>query len=141
MDKPENIVKVTDSILWVLESKRSHRELNQALAEAEVYARKINTRSQMFQVRFISGIAGNDLDTFVIRSRFLVGETFVPVLMNGVEVSGLLSPEECSLVLRSGTPDIQNPPVNEKLFIAAAEHMNEILHLGAVNPHQRAGVM
>ena len=29
--KPENIVRVTDSVLWVIEAKRSHDQLDQAL--------------------------------------------------------------------------------------------------------------
>src|SRR3712207_41779 len=33
------------------------------------------------------------------------------------------------------------PPIDEKSFLSRAEHINEILHLGAVNPHQRASVM
>ena len=39
------------------------------------------------------------------------------------------------------TPDIADPEIDEQLFISKAEHINQILHLGAVNPHQRAGVM
>jgi type I restriction enzyme M protein len=138
--KPENIVKVTDSVLWVIEAKRSHSQLDQALIEAEDYARKIN-KSETLHAKFITGVAGNELDTFLMRSRFLVGDTFVPIKMNGVEISGLLSQEQCNLLLRLGEPNIENPPIDEKLFLSRANHINEILHLGAVNPHQRASVM
>jgi type I restriction enzyme M protein len=138
--KPENIVRVTDSVLWVIEAKRSHDQLDQALREAEDYARKIN-RSETLQAKFITGVAGNELDTFLMRSSFLVGGTFIPIKMNGVEVSGLLSQEQCNLLVRSSEPNIEDPPIDEKLFLSRATHINEILHLGAVNPHQRASVM
>lgn len=140
LQKPENVVKVTDSILWVIEAKRSHGQLDQALSEAEDYARELN-KSDKLQAKFVTGVAGNELDTFLMRSRLLVGDTFVPIKMNGVEVSGLLSQEQCDLLLRSDDPNIENPPIDEKLFLSRANHINEILHLGAVNPHQRASVM
>lgn len=45
------------------------------------------------------------------------------------------------MILASGNPDIANPQIDERLFLARAARINEILHLGAVNPHERAGVM
>lgn len=138
--RPENIVKVSDSILWVIEAKRSHGELAQALIEAEDYARRLNN-SKQFQALIISGVAGNEVDSYIIRTRFLVGTTFVPVKMNDVEVSGLLSPKDCDALISSGNASIDQPPIDEKLFFSRATHINEILHLGAVNPHKRASVM
>jgi len=140
LERPENIVKVTDKILWVIEAKRSHAQLDKAGIEAEEYARKLN-ESKVFKAAFISGVAGNEHDAFLIRTKFLRGNTFVPVSMNAAEVTGLLSPSNCEQILRSGEPNLDNPPIDEKLFIARAEEINEILHLGAVNPHQRANVM
>ncbi len=138
-DEPENIIKVTEKNLWVVEAKRSHKELEKALGEAEGYAKALNTSSQ-FQAAFVSGVAGNEHDAFLIRTKFLKNGKYVPVCMNGVEVTGLLTPENCEHILRTGNPDIENPPIDERMFIARAERINEILHLGAVNPHQRAVV-
>lgn len=56
-------------------------------------------------------------------------------------MTGLLSPENCAYLLDTNNPNIDNPPIDERLFIAKAEYINEILHLGAVNPHMRANVM
>lgn len=58
-----------------------------------------------------------------------------------MESSGLFSPEEIGRILREDNPNIVDVPINEKLFVAGAEEINEELHLGAVNPHQRASVM
>jgi type I restriction-modification system DNA methylase subunit len=140
LERPENIVKITEKFLWVIEAKRSHGELSKALKEAEEYALKLNQSRQVKAV-MISGVAGNEQDTFLIKTRFLKGGEFLPVTMNSVEVTGLLSPYNCDAIIRCNEPNIDNPPIDEKLFISRAEHINEILHLGAVNPHQRASVM
>ncbi|HEV8605864.1 MAG TPA: N-6 DNA methylase [Tepidisphaeraceae bacterium] len=140
LQRPENIVKVAETTLWVIEAKRSQGQLAQAISEAEDYARKINKGGKLL-TPFISGVAGNLIDGFQIRSRFLVGDKYQPIKINGVEATALLSQSDCALILKTGKPDLDNPPIDEKLFLSRAELINEILHLGAVNPHQRANVM
>lgn len=140
LERPENIIKVTDKVLWVIEAKRSHAQLAKAVSEAEEYARKLN-HSELFRVAFISGVAGNEQDTFLIETRYLKDGQYVPVAMNSVAITGLLSPSNCVHILSSGNPNIENPPIDERLFIAKAEYINQILHIGAVNPHNRARVM
>jgi type I restriction-modification system DNA methylase subunit len=140
LDRPENIVKITEKAVWIIEAKRSHGELGKALSEAQEYAKKIN-ESRKLQALFASGVAGNDLDTFLIRSTYFNGKKFVPVQMNSVDVTALLSPDDCALILRTGAANMENPPIDERRFIAKAEQINEILHLGTVNPHHRASVM
>lgn len=44
LERPENVVKVTERSLWVIEAKRSHAELGKAIAEAESYAKKIKPK-------------------------------------------------------------------------------------------------
>ena len=58
-DRPENIVKISESALWVIEAKRSHRQLDQAVGEARDYADKIN-RGDRLKAWLISGVAGNE---------------------------------------------------------------------------------
>lgn len=140
LDKPENIVKVTESVLWILEAKRSHSQLGQAIQDAEGYARKFS-KSAKYKALFISGVAGNEIDSFLVRTKFFDGKRFVPVTLNGIEATGLLRQSELLGILRNDNPDIAEPKIDERLFISRAEHINEILHLGAINPHQRAGVM
>jgi len=137
---PENIIKVTEKVLWVIEAKRAHSELELALDEAKERAETLNESNQ-FQVKFISGVAGNTLDSFLIRSRYFNGHSFVPIKLNNIEASGLLSLDQLQLILKTDNPNIENPQIDEKLFLSRAQRINEILHLGAVNPHQRAGVM
>lgn len=138
--RPENIVKVTEKILWVIEAKRSQSELKVALSDAYGRAEQLNG-SRHFQVRFVSGVAGNSIDGFLIRSEFLYRNTFHPITWNGVDVTGLLSQDDLEEILRQDNPNVENPAINERMFLSRANLINEILHLGAVNPHSRAGVM
>lgn len=139
-ERPENIVKITESIFWVIESKREHGKLQQALSEAEEYARKIN-QSKNVKVKIITGVAGNQADSYLIRSRYFNGRKFIPIKLNDVEASGLLSKTEVDRIIKENNPNIKDVPINDKLFFSKADTINEILHLGAVNPHQRASVM
>ena len=139
-ERPENIVRVNDEVLWVIEAKRSHAELTTAIREGEEYAEKLN-RSRSFKIKFISGVAGNATDSFLVRTLYRTNGHYNPVVMNGVETSGLLSPDVCRTILENNSPEIANPPIDEKLFYDRATVINEILHLGAVNPHHRASVM
>lgn len=139
LDRPENIVKVTESTLWVIEAKREHRQLDQALEEAEGYARRIN-KSRNFKVKFISGVAGNAVDSYLIATKYLVGDSFVPITLNEKAITSLLSVELAKKVLEEGA-EMADVPVDETFFLGKAEKINTILHLGAINKNQRARVM
>ena len=140
LERPENIVKVTEKVLWVIEAKRSHQEIDIAIKEAQDYASTLN-QGNRFRALFVSGVAGNELDSFLVRTFFLVKEQWKPVQINSINTTGLLSPETCRAILSTQTPNIVDPPIDERLFIATAERINEILHLGSVNPHFRSVVI
>lgn len=138
-ERPENVVMVADSVLWVIEAKRSQGELAKAVREAEAYARAIN-RSSNLKALFISGVAGNEGTGYLTQTLYLVGNTYRPVTFNGKEASALLPPNVAARILHEG-PDIEDVPVDETLFLLKAERINEHLHLGAINKNQRARVM
>ena len=140
LGRPENIIKVSETVLWVIEAKRSQVELQAAIKDAYKRAEILNQSSQ-FKVRFVSGVAGNYIDGFVVQTEFLHSARFHPITWNGVAVTGLLAEPELKFVLKQNRPNVENPKINEKLFLSRANAINEILHLGAVNPHQRASVM
>lgn len=137
---PENIVKVTETVLWVIEAKHSHSQLEAAYQEAIERAQVIKP-SRKYQVLFVSGVAGNDTDLYLVRNGFYDGKSFLPVTMNGVPTTSLLSEEQLRIVLEKSQADIAEPVIDEKLFRDSAESISAILHLGAIPPHQRAGVM
>ena len=140
LDKPENIVKINEETLWVIEAKSKQALMERALLEARQYADKLN-QSGRFQTMFISGVAGNDSESFLVKTFYFDGTDYLPVQLNGVEATALLTPEQAQTILETGEPNIANAVFDLKLFLAKANKINEILHLGAVNPHQRASVM
>lgn len=140
LDRPENIVKVTEKRLWVIEAKRKHKQLDQAVKEAQQYAAKLN-KSRYYDVCIISGVAGNDDDGFIVRTKFLSKGIWDTVRINSIETTGLLSPDECQTLLASRSANIEDPPIDDRRFVVTAEKINNILHSGAVNSHQRANVV
>ena len=140
LERPENIVKVTERHLWVIEAKRYHSQLDEAVDEGLGYATKINN-GQHYQVHIVSGVAGNDDDGFIVQTQFLQSGQWTTVLINSIEATGLLSPDECQTLLNTRQANIEDPPVDERRFVLTAERINTILHEGSVNPHQRANVV
>lgn len=138
--KPENVVKLSEKYFWIIEAKRTHKQLNQALSEAEDYARLVN-KSDFIRAILISGVAGNQTDGYLIKSRFLKDGEFVPIIVNNKEISSLVSKEIAKLLIRTDNPIIKDIPVDEQLFLSKAEKINQILHLGAINKNYRARVM
>ncbi len=138
--RPENVVKLSEQFYWLIEAKREHKQLQQAVSEAEDYARLIN-KSKSVKVLIISGVAGNQNDSYLIKSKFLKNGKFVPITINEKEISSLISKEISSILLETNNPSIKDVPIDEALFLSKAEKINQILHLGAINKNYRARVM
>lgn len=139
LDRPENVVKITDDVFWVIEAKSDRGKLSTAVEEAENYAREI-IKSKVIKPLFISGVAGNEIDNYRVQTLFFDQKKFQPITINGKEVSALMSPSVARLVLDGG-PEIKDLVIDEELFLKTAEAVNQILHLGAINKNQRARVM
>ena len=138
--RPENVVKLTETKFWIIEAKGNRQELNQAVKEAEEYAGDINSQSSV-QAIIVSGVAGNDDDGYLVVNKFLCDGAFTPITFNGQPLTGLLSREIANRVLAEGTPDLKDIPIDEDLFLRTAEAVNRELHLGAINKNERARVM
>lgn len=138
---PENVVKLSETKFWIIEAKKEHKQLQQALDEAKNdYASKINQSSQIKAV-LISGVAGNRTDSYFVENEYFDGSKWNRVTINGKKASGLLSPDEVKIILAQNSGDIKDIVIDEKLFLERAEKINEILHLGAINKNYRARVM
>jgi type I restriction enzyme M protein len=139
--KPENIVKVTDTEYYVIEAKADRKKLEQAVQEAEDdYAKRIN-KSKFIKARIISGVAGNDIDNYVVKSKFLVNGQFKSIVLNGKELTSLVSPTIAKYVIENNTNVIEELPIDEKLFFDTAEKINVILHNGAIPATERGKVI
>jgi type I restriction enzyme M protein len=139
--RPENVIQLSETKLWVIEAKNSRSALKRALYEAENdYAWLINNGGRI-TVPVISGVAGNDSTGYEVRTRLLVGGEYKPVTINGCEATGLLDPKTIEILLSSGNPDIADLVIDETVFLTAAESINRALHIGGINKNDRAKVM
>jgi type I restriction enzyme M protein len=139
-ETPENIVKITERKFWVIEAKKEHKGLTQALKEARDYADKIN-KSPAIAAPIVSAVAGNRTDGYLVESEYFNGSQWQKITLNQKKMSGLLSPMDCKAVVDAGSPNIKDIVIDEQLFLEKAEKVNEILHLGAINKNSRAKVM
>ena len=140
LDKPESIVRLSETRLWVIEAKRDRAQMEQAHSEAVNYALKLNN-STALQAVLVSGVAGNDSDDYLVKSSFMQDGYFQSVTLNGREATGLLSPQIIRILLGTGRAAIADVPVDESLFLASAEKINSYLHDGGINKNVRARVM
>ncbi|MBN1683201.1 N-6 DNA methylase [Candidatus Bathyarchaeota archaeon] len=138
---PENIVKVSESIYYVIEAKNERIKIDTALKEArEDYADLIN-KSKQIKSLFITGIAGNNEEGFIASSQFLKDGKWETITENGVEVTGLLSNGQIERILSENTPHLKDIEIDEKEFLKTAEEINDILHEGGVHKDIRARVI
>lgn len=139
--RPENIVKLSEQRLWVIEAKSGRSALKQALSEAEQdYAWPI-TNGGVLTVPLISGVAGNDATGYEVRTRLLVNGKYQPVTINNREATSLLDRKTVQALLATGNPNIADLVIDETVFLRAAESINKTLHLGGINKNDRARVM
>jgi type I restriction enzyme M protein len=139
--RPEYIVKVTETILWVIECKSTRVEIDQAVDEAENYYATTLNKGNVLRALFVSGVAGNDVDGYIIKNKFLEKDGFRPIILNDKEMTGLLSPEITKRILSSNSAVVKDMPIDQAFFMQKAARINEILHMGAVNINDRARVM
>lgn len=142
--RPENIVKLSESTVWIIEAKASIRQIEEAVDEAvNYYARQINAACPPSGLRAVlaSGVAGNDQTGYIVRTKVLLRGRWHSVTINRQEATGLLSPDDARRLIASNSADIHEFAPPQWLFLQAAERINEILHLGGINKNDRAKTM
>lgn len=138
---PENIVKLSESSVWVIEAKRDRKQLDQAVREAiSDYATPIIAGGRL-NVPVISGVAGNDTTGYLVRTQLRTKDRWETVTINGQPATALLTPSQVETIIRQGNPHIKDYVPPPKLFLHTAERINETLHRGGINKNERAKVM
>ena len=111
--RPENVVKVSEQLVWVIEAKATRKELGKAIDEAiNDYAKKINDAPGKLRAVLASGVAGNEAAGYLIKTKIRIDGKWLPVTINGQEATGLLSPESVKFLIDNDTNDIHDyaPP-------------------------------
>lgn len=138
LDRPEAIVMLESSNLWILESKREKEKIGLAIFEAQEYAKKIN-KSKKIKSVLISAIAGNNDDGFVIENQFLRNGKWETILFNGNKKDTLLSKKQVAYILKNNDNEYKDlPDFPVEKYLASAEEINEILHDAGINKNKRA---
>ena len=143
LNRPENIVKLTEKHLWVIEAKASRKQLSLAVDEAvSFYCKKINDAPGKMRAVLATGVAGDTDSGFLVKTMIRLddGQWHV-VKINGQESTGLLSPASVKFLLASQTADIRDYAPPQYLFLRAAERINKYLHIGGINKNDRARTM
>lgn len=140
--RPENIVKLTEGLVWVIEAKASRKDLEKALSEArDFYSKAINDSVGQYRAVIATGVAGNEGSGYLVRTQVLVSGQWKTVSINSQEATGLLSPDDVRSLLDNKSSDIHEFTPPQWLFANAAERINEILHSGSINKNDRAKTM
>lgn len=139
-DRPENVVKLSETKYWVIEAKNKREKIDQARKEAKEYAKAINEVDTIESVT-ISGVAGNDTDKYIVENYYLEDGDYETVKINGEPTSALLSPDIVEDLLEAESASLEDFPIDEEYFLSKAERINEILHNGAINKSRRGKVM
>lgn len=141
-NRPENVVKVSERHLWVIEGKAARKDVGRAVEEAlHYYADAINALNSDVVATLASGVAGDEASGYMIRTFILLDGRWQPVTINGQEATGLLGPRDVQFLLEHGTSDIHEFSPPPRLFLQAAERINKELHLGGINKNDRAKTM
>ena len=136
--KPENVVEINEKIFYVIESKNERKKIDTALQEArEDYADKIY-QSNKIKVLFITGIAGNDVEGYIIKSQFYQNGKWEDITENNIEITGLISKKQVEDILEQKTAHLKDVEITEEEFLETAENINEILHENSINKDYRA---
>jgi len=142
-DRPENIVKLSERTLWVIEGKAARKDLDKAVSEATThYSKKINSAKGHYEAILATGVAGTeDGAGYIARTMIRRDGKWSVVTINKQEATGLLSPDDVRTLLESKGSDIHEFTPPQWLFANAAERINEILHTGGINKNDRAKTM
>jgi len=105
MVRPENVVKLSEKFLWVIESKPTRKELDKALSEAtDFYAAKINATKGQYKALMATGVAGNESAGYLMRTAIYLDGKWRTVTINKQEATGLLSPDDVRVLLKERWP-------------------------------------
>jgi type I restriction enzyme M protein len=137
---PENIVKISEEIFYVIEAKNEREKVDKAVKEAKEYASLIN-KDKNTKALFITGLAGNDREGFICKSQYLLNDNWENIKENGIDITSLLSSGQVERILTTKNPNLKEIEISDAEFLKSAEEINGILHEGGINKDYRARVM
>ena len=137
--RPENVVKLSEQELWIIEAKADRGDIDEANDEAKnYYEQRINVLNADVEAKLATGIAGNDDEGWTVHNFINLDGVWSRVTINSQYTTGFLSRSDVRVLLESHTSDIGDFTPPQWLFLQAAERINRILHNGGINKNDRA---
>ena len=138
MDRPENVVKLSESHLWVIEAKAARHHIGRAYNEAKDYADRVNALVADTEAKIITALAGNDTDGYTVNTYINLNGAWEQVTINDQPTTGLLAPDDARHLLETDTSDVSDFTPPQWRFLQSAERINGVLHGGGINKNDRA---
>jgi type I restriction-modification system DNA methylase subunit len=139
---PEYVLKLREDAFWVIEAKPTHEQIDQAYGEAKGYSELIN-KHPVIRAMIVSGVAGNDIDKYLIKSGFWdeKKKVFTPITYNDREITSLVSPKLAERLLDQKSASLKDLEFREEEYINVAEKINKVFHSASIKKDTRAGIV
>ncbi|MCJ7506753.1 SAM-dependent methyltransferase [Candidatus Bathyarchaeota archaeon] len=140
---PEYVVKLAEDKFWVIEAKPKTDDIDLAFKEAtKDYGQELNKHA-FVRAMVATGVAGNDIDRYLVKSAFWVEEKkqFVPIQFEGREITSLLTPEICRRLIHENTPYLKEFDIPDGRLRKAADDINDTFHAASIKKDIRASVV
>ncbi len=139
---PEYVVKLAEDAFWVIEAKPTLEEIEKAFSEAKWYGTLLNDH-KFVKAMIVTGIAGNDIDKYLVRNAFWVEEKkeFHPIIYEGKEITSLLTPEIAKRLMYEKTSILKEFDILDDLLLKAADDINKKFHEAGIRKDKRATIV
>lgn len=139
---PEYVVKLAEDAFWAIEAKPRLEDIEKAFEEAKWYGKLLNEH-QFIRSMIVSGVAGNDIDKYLVKSAFWVKEKkdFDSIIYDGKEITSILTPEIAKRLLDEKTPVLKEFDIPDDQLLKAADDINKKFHEAGIRKDKRATIV
>jgi type I restriction enzyme M protein len=139
---PEYVIKLAEDAFWVIEAKPKLEELEKAFEEAKGYGKLLNEH-KFVRVMIVSGVAGNDIDKYLVKNGFWVEQEkkFKPIIYEEKEITSILTPSITKRLLNEKTPVLNEFDIPDDQLLKAADDINNKFHEAGIRKDKRATIV
>lgn len=138
----EYVVKLSDEKFWVIEAKPKLEDIDQAFEEAKEYGELLNSH-KFVRAMIVTGVAGNDIDKYLVRSAFWVEEKkeYQAIVYEEKEITSILSPAIAKRLIGEKTPVLKEFDIPDEQLLKAADEINKNFHQAGIKKAFRATIV
>jgi len=139
---PEYVIKLTEDAFWVIEAKPSLEEIDKAFEEAKGYGKLLNEH-KFIRAMIVSGVAGNDIDKYLVKNAFWVEENkdFNSIIYEEKEITSILTPKIAERLLYEKTPILKEFDIPDDQLLKTADDINKKFHEAGIRKDKRATII